>query len=85
MFGRLLDWLSKSRVERAVTERDYQWGLGVKQSFFTDGGHPFAGGTVSAWPQHILNAGFGVRVDTDWWIITYDAASDPTMGVSVAE
>lgn len=73
----IIDRLCAGRVNKAVQERDSLWSRAVKDSFFTEGGHPLANGTVSVWnPQTFPN---GISFEANWGYISYREPEGATL------
>lgn len=76
---RLATWLFgkeiQKAVQQAVSERDELWAKTVHDSFYREGGHPIAGGTVIEWNP--IGLPYGMFFEPDWGMIWHHKPEEP--------
>ncbi len=79
VFEKLLDWLSRSRVEKAerwaVAVRDSQWARATRATFFEPKEAELSNMGTAAYVSP-KNVGYGVWLNTEYDTIRYDPAND---------
>ena len=76
---RLVMWIFGNELQEAtqktISERDEIWATAVYDTFYREGGHPMAGGTVFEWNP--IGLSHGIFLEPDWGMIWKPKLKEP--------